>query len=97
MKLILKFDQGVAAPSACCEVCNVPITDANLATVYWRLEDFQKGTSEPLLVRKACMPMSRCTKEKYDCSMEFSAYLVFLLRSLGSLAPTEKMLPGTLI
>jgi hypothetical protein len=50
MKLILKFEKDCSVPVAWCEVCNTEITDASMAMVYWRHEDYAKGLHAPLLV-----------------------------------------------
>jgi hypothetical protein len=83
MKLILKFENGCSAPVAWCEVCNTQITDAFLAMVYWRTEDYRRGFSTPLLVHKRCMSASQSLEERYDYSMELTSYLAFLLKNVG--------------
>ena len=83
MKLILKFEKDSTVPVAWCEVCNKEITDAELAMVYWRMEDYTKGLHAPLLVHKRCMPGQRARQEDYECSMELSTYLAFLLKNVG--------------
>jgi hypothetical protein len=88
MKLILKFEKGCSAPVAWCEVCETEITDASRAMVYWRDEDCRHGLSTPLLVHKRCMSARASLDERYDCSMELTTYLAFLLQNVG-LSGTE--------
>jgi hypothetical protein len=83
MKLILKFEEDCSIPCAWCEVCDTEITEAGMAMVYWRFEDYKKGLHSPLLVHKRCMSASRSMDEDYICSMEFSTYLAFLLENVG--------------
>jgi hypothetical protein len=45
MKFALKFEEGYTVPCAWCELCDREITDAEMAMVYWRLEDYAKGLS----------------------------------------------------
>jgi hypothetical protein len=83
MRLILKFEKDCSVPCAWCEVCNTEITEAGLAMVYWRFEDYEQGLHAPLLVHKRCMSASRSMDERYLCSMELSTYLAFLLQNVG--------------
>jgi|SRR5271166_2055478 len=78
MKLILKFEDNHSVPCAWCEVCDREITDAEMAMVYWRIEDYASRLHSPLLVHKQCMNASRSQDEAYACSMELTTYLVFL-------------------
>jgi hypothetical protein len=82
MKLVLKFEQDCSVPVAWCELCNTEITDALIAMVYWRLEDYKKDLFAPLLAHKRCMSASPSRDERYDCSMELSTYLAFLLTNI---------------
>jgi len=83
MKLILKFEKDCSRPVAWCEVCNTEITDAALAMVYWRFEDYDKALHAPLLVHKSCMSAYHSLDQEYLCSMELTSYLVFLLDNVG--------------
>jgi hypothetical protein len=83
MKLVLKFDPEYSIPVAWCEVCDTEITDAFMAMVYWRFKDYEKGVYAPLLVHERCMPAHRSDQEGYQCSMELSTYLAFLLQNIG--------------
>jgi hypothetical protein len=83
MKLLLKFEPDCSIPVAWCELCNCEITDASLAMVYWRPEDYKKTLFAPLLVHKRRMSASQSMDLRYECSMELSTYLAFLLRNVG--------------
>ena len=83
MKFGLKFEKDFSVPSARCEVCDAEITDAEMAMVYWRWEDYQKEFHLPLLVHKRCMSARRSLDERYALSMELSTYLAFLLQNVG--------------
>lgn len=84
MKLILKFEKDCSSiPSTWCEVCSREITDAGMAMFYWRFSDYEEELHAPLLAHKRCMDSSRSRDGKYDCSMELSTYLAFLLQNVG--------------
>jgi hypothetical protein len=87
MKLILKFEKDCSAPCVWCEICDTEITNAGMAMVYWRLEDYQQRLHAPLLVHKRCMSAGRSMDEEYLCSMELSTYLAFLLQNVGLTGP----------
>jgi hypothetical protein len=83
MTLGLKFEKDFSVPCARCEVCDTEITDAVMAMVYWRCEDYQREFHLPLLVHKRCMSARRSLDERYELSMELSTYLAFLLQNAG--------------
>jgi hypothetical protein len=83
MKFGLKFEKNYSVPSARCEVCDTEVTDAEMAMVYWRREDYEQEFHMPLLVHKRCMSARRSLDERYELSMELSTYLVFLVQNLG--------------
>jgi hypothetical protein len=68
---------------ACCELCDAEITEAEMAMVYWRSEDYHNEIHVPLLAHKHCMSTRPLVDECYRCSIELSTYLVFLLQNVG--------------
>ncbi len=83
MNFVLKFEKDLSTPVACCELCGTEITDAELAMVYWRREDYQQELHAPLLVHKRCMRGRPAREERYELSMELMTYLAFLLQNVG--------------
>ena len=81
--MILKFEDNHSVPCAWCEVCDREIADAEMAMVYWRIEDYANRLHAPLLVHKQCMNANHARDEAYACSMELATYLVFLLKNTG--------------